>query len=248
MCDQENKKKMSGPQCCENPPTLNPNSGGGHVEEIAGLNSYVTGSPDSKSAILLVSDVFGYEAPLLRKLADKVAAAGFYVVVPDFFYGDPYAPDKSEKPIKDWLKDHGQDKGFEDAKPVIDALKNKGISAIGAAGFCWGAKVAVQLAIIRHIQAAVLLHPSFVSVDEIKSVHAPIAVLGAEIDHISPPALLKEFEEVLKDKPEVDSYVKIFPKVAHGWTVRYDANDEAAIKAAEEAHADLLEWFTKYVK
>jgi dienelactone hydrolase len=42
--------------------------------------------------------------------------------------------------------------------------------------------------------------------------------------------------------------VKIFPKVAHGWTVRYDVEDEAAVKSAEEAHGNLLEWFAKYVK
>lgn len=31
-----------------------------------------------------------------------------------------------------------QDQGFEDAKPVIEALKSKGVTKIGAAGFCWG--------------------------------------------------------------------------------------------------------------
>ena len=31
-----------------------------------------------------------------------------------------------------------QDKGLEDAKLVVEALKSKGCSAIGAAGFCWG--------------------------------------------------------------------------------------------------------------
>lgn len=33
-----------------------------------------------------------------------------------------------------------QDKGYEDAKAIIAALKSKGASAIGAAGFCWGGK------------------------------------------------------------------------------------------------------------
>ncbi|KAJ6989214.1 hypothetical protein NC653_021947 [Populus alba x Populus x berolinensis] len=98
---------MAGPQCCAHPPTLNPSSGAGHVEKVGGLDSYVSGSPDSKLAILLVSDVYGYEAPNLRKLADKIAAAGFYALVPDFFYGDPFTPDNAERPIQVWLKDHG---------------------------------------------------------------------------------------------------------------------------------------------
>lgn len=47
---------------------------------------------------------------------------------------------------------------------------------------------------------------------------------------------------------QVDSFVKIFPGVAHGWTVRYDTNDEAAVEKAGEAHKDLLDWFEKYLK
>lgn len=47
---------------------------------------------------------------------------------------------------------------------------------------------------------------------------------------------------------QIDSYVKIFPKVAHGWTVRYNVEDAEAVKAAEESHENMLEWFVKYVK
>lgn len=47
---------------------------------------------------------------------------------------------------------------------------------------------------------------------------------------------------------QVDAYVKIFPKVSHGWTVRYRVEDEAAVKSAGEAHQNLLRWFAKYVK
>ncbi|OMO55081.1 Dienelactone hydrolase [Corchorus capsularis] len=239
---------MSGPQCCSNPPTLNPGSGVGHVEEVAGFKTYVSGSLDSKLAVLFVSDIFGYEAPNLRKLADKAAAAGFYAVVPDFLYGDPYAPENSERPIGVWIKDHGADKGFEDAKLVIEALKSKGVSAIGAVGFCWGAKVVAGLAKEAVIQSAVMCHPSFVTVDDIKAVKVPIAILGAEIDQMSPPELVKQFDEILSAKPEVDHFVKIFPKCTHGWTVRYSAEDPTAASCADEAHKDLLEWFAKYVK
>ncbi|KAK3440896.1 endo-1,3;1,4-beta-D-glucanase isoform X2 [Eucalyptus grandis] len=236
---------MSGPQCCDNPPTLNPSSGDGFMEQLGGLNAYVIGSQDSKLAILLISDIFGYEAPNFRKLADKVAAAGFYVAVPDYFNGDPFSPENPERPFTVWLKDHGTDKGFEATKPIIQALKSKGISKIGAAGFCWGSKVAVELAKCELIQAAVLLHPVFVTLDDIKEVKVPIAVLGAEIDRFSPPELLKQFEEVLAAKSEVDGFVKIYPKTSHGWTIRYKVEDEAA---AMEAHSDMIQWFVKFVK
>ncbi|CAL9222034.1 unnamed protein product [Arabidopsis halleri] len=239
---------MSGHQCTENPPHLDPNSGSGHVEKLGNLDTYVSGSTHSKLGVLLVSHVFGYETPNLRKLADKVAEAGFYAVVPDFFHGDPYNPENKDRPLLIWAKDHGQEKGFEDSKPIVEALKNKGITSIGAAGFCWGAKVAVELAKQKLVDATVLLHPSRVTVDDIKEVNIPIAVLGAEIDQVSPPELVRQFEDILASKPEVKSFVKIFPRVKHGWTVRYNENDPSEVEAAEEAHKDMLAWLIDYVK
>lgn len=169
-------------------------------------------------------------------------------MVPDFFHGDPYNPANEDRPLPIWIKDHPQDKGFEDSKPVVDALKNKGITTVGAAGFCWGAKVAVELAKQELVKAVVLLHPSRVTVDDIKGVKVPISVLGAEYDQVTPPELVKQFQHVLATKPEVKSFVKIFPRVRHGWTVRYDPNDPSEVKAAEEAHKDMLVWLTNHVK
>ncbi|KAK6255036.1 hypothetical protein SCA6_016341 [Theobroma cacao] len=201
---------MSSSQCFENPPSKNAAYGAGTVQELGGLTAYLTGPPDSKLAILLISDVFGYEVPNLRKLADKVAAAGYFVVVPDFFYGDPADIDNPQFDREAWKKE----KGFEDAKPVIAALKSKGVSAIGAAGFCWGGMVVVNLASSDDIQAAVVLRPGGIT----------------------------------EKKSRFDSFVKIFPGVAHGWTVRYNVEDESAVKSAKEAHDDMLNWFIKYVK
>ncbi|POO02299.1 Dienelactone hydrolase [Trema orientale] len=239
---------MSSSQCLENPPSLSSTSGAGSVQEVGGLKTYVTGPPHSNRAILLVSDVFGYEAPKLRKLADKLAAAAdqFLVVVPDFFYGNPL--DLSKDDVEAWLKVHSKEKGYEDAKQVIAALKNKGVSAIGVAGFCWGGNVVVKLASTADIQAAVVLHPGRLTGEDINEVKVHIAILGAEIDKYAPPEEVKHLGEILSAKPEFDSFVKIFPGVAHGWTVRYNDEDHSAVKSAEEAHSDLLNWFTKYVK
>nr|ACG32824.1 endo-1,3;1,4-beta-D-glucanase precursor [Zea mays] len=241
---------MASSQCCDNPPALNPACGKGKVvDSFGGLKAYVAGPEDSKAAVVLVADVFGFEAPILRNIADKVASSGYFVVVPDFFHGDPYVPENAEKLIPVWLKSHTPEKGFEEAKPVIAALKEKGVSAVGAAGYCWGAKVVVELAKANELlQAAVLLHPSFVTVDDIKEVKCSIAILGAEMDVRSPPELVKQFEQALSVNSGVGHFVKIFPGVAHGWSVRYSLDDAAAVKSAEEAFADMLDWFNKNLK
>ncbi|EXB95842.1 hypothetical protein L484_010041 [Morus notabilis] len=241
---------MSSSQCFENPPNFSSSTSGlGSVRQLGGLKTYITGPHDSNRAILLVSDVFGYEAPKLRKLADKVAEAGqFLVVVPDFFYGDPLDLGNPQIDRNSWSKAHPKDKGYEDAKQVVASLKSKGVSAVGAAGFCWGGCVVVKLASSTDIQAAVVLHPGWLTDEEINEVKVHIAILGAEIDNATPPEQVKHFGEILSAKSEFDSSVKIFQGVAHGWTVRYNDEEQAAVKSAEEAHLDMLNWFKKYVK
>nr|GLL46510.1 endo-1,3;1,4-beta-D-glucanase-like [Ipomoea trifida] len=202
---------MSGPQCFNNPPTLSSTTGSGSLQEIAGIKTYVSGSQDSKLAILMISDAFG------KKLADKVAGAGFLVVVPDLFYGDPFNHQKYATAVQSWLAAHPPSRGCDDARTLFETLKNMGVSSVGATGFCWGGMVVAKLAKSDCIGAAVILHPGKISVEEIEEV-------------------------------KIDSFVKVFPGVKHGWTLRYDDEDEEAIRVAEEAHSDMLNWLTKYIK
>jgi len=81
------------------------------------------------------------------------------------------------------------------------------VSAVGAAGYCWGGVVVVELAKAHEIQAAVILHPGPVTVEDIKEVKCPISILGAEIDHISPAELIKQFEQVLSANSGVSSHI-----------------------------------------
>ncbi|XP_050241147.1 endo-1,3;1,4-beta-D-glucanase-like [Quercus robur] len=127
----------------------------------------------------------------------------YYVVVPDFIREPFVLEDIANNPLEVWLKDHGTDKGFEETKSIIETLKSKCASSIGAASFCWGGKVVVELSKVELIQAAVILHPAWVTVDDIKGVKVPIAVLGAEIDNIAPPELLKQYDEALTSQSKV---------------------------------------------
>ncbi|KAL6571530.1 hypothetical protein OROHE_003173 [Orobanche hederae] len=221
----------------------------GQVEEIGGLNCYVTGPKDSNISVILATDVFGFEVPHLRKIADKVGAAGFYTLVPDFFHGDPFVSGRPEKPFQDWIKEHpAKEKGIKDAKAVIKALESKGITKIGAAGFCWGGKPVVDLTKRPSIQAVVLLHPTYVTIKDIEGVEVPISILGGQNDTMSPPSLLKQYDTALKAKHKVNSFVKIFPGAEHGWTTRYNDTDAPAVKRAKKAHKYLLHWLVKYLK
>ncbi|GAV60899.1 DLH domain-containing protein [Cephalotus follicularis] len=230
--------------------SLNATSGVGSVSNIGGLKAYVAGpSLVGLATIILISDVYGYKKPNLRTVADKVAAAGYLAVVPDFFYGDPVINiTKPNFDFEAWKKLHNTDKGAEDAKKVIAALKAKGVSSIGVAGFCWGGKVAVKLASGNDIKATVLLHPSWLVTDDIQDVNIPTAILAAEKDGGLTPQQLIKYEEILsKKRNKFDSFVKIYPGTAHGWTLKYQTDDKVAVKKAEEAHKDMLNWFIKHV-
>uniref|UniRef100_A0A452Z280 Uncharacterized protein n=1 Tax=Aegilops tauschii subsp. strangulata TaxID=200361 RepID=A0A452Z280_AEGTS len=58
--------RMASPQCCADPATLNPAGGEGRVvDSLGGIAAYVAGVRESKAAVVLISDIFGFEAPIL---------------------------------------------------------------------------------------------------------------------------------------------------------------------------------------
>ncbi|KAG8370706.1 hypothetical protein BUALT_Bualt13G0011200 [Buddleja alternifolia] len=188
----------------------------GSVVKIGGLKSYVSGPSHSKYAVVLASDVFGYEVPNLRKIADKVGAAGYYAVVPDFFYGDAF--NSSIKNLTEWRAQHPAAKAFKASKPVIKALKRKGISAIAAAGFCYG------------------------------DVKVPVEILGGANDVGVSPTVIKKYEEILSSRPEIPRFVKIFPGVGHGWTTRYNSTTEKAAEEAHQDLLNWVNKYIKHKK
>ncbi|BBN15635.1 carboxymethylenebutenolidase [Marchantia polymorpha subsp. ruderalis] len=243
---------MASEACCTPAPPAEHHEEGQSVK-FAGLDAYVNPGPaGATAALVLVSDIMGFDPPLLRKLADRCAAEGFYVVVPDLFRGDPFQPQDMKNRaslIPAWVAKHPPT-DLTDVKAVINQLKEQGFQSIGVTGCCWGGKVAILLASEDPslINAAVLFHPSFVNHDDVHAFKVPVQFSIPETDQQVTAEKAEEFKTILSSRPEVASSFKIFPGMVHGWAIRYDVNSPEQVKSAHEAHDDMISWFKQHLK
>ena len=65
-----------------------------------------------------------------------------------------------------WFPSHGKEQTQPPLDALIKALKEKGITTFGAAGYCFGARYVFNIAFEGEIKAAVISHPSLLEVPE----------------------------------------------------------------------------------
>lgn len=101
-------------RCCVNPGAKQIYQIQGHELDIDNIKTYKTGQ--GNSAIIILTDIFGYSFINVRKLADSFAeGCQTTVFIPDYFNGDPMNPDDKNlwDLLPSWLKKH----------PPIDACQ-----------------------------------------------------------------------------------------------------------------------------
>jgi dienelactone hydrolase len=129
--------------CCDAPISRSASkySARGTLHSIVDTSCYISGSSDASKAIFFIYDVFGLQNPTWQG-ADILAAAGYLVIMPDFFDGEAAKVEWMDLPDEEKKAKLGSWMGkIADAKPhiarihrILDAAKARYPSVQG-----WGA-------------------------------------------------------------------------------------------------------------
>jgi len=225
----------------------------GKIIDIAGVPTYLASPPEETkaphAAIVIITDIFGWDFVNARLFADaQAAASGINVYLPDFFLGD--SVDASLMPNLDgvegayakfvnglkyvrmfsmvapWLYRHRQAVTEPLVHKVLDQLRANGITKLGVEGFCFGGWYVVELGNANNkdhpVDAVVATHPSMLKLPMVEALGKPAQFNCAEHDSMFPTnGLRTQSEEVLKKK---DFRVEFFdyPGTSHGFAMRGD--------------------------
>lgn len=212
---------------------------GGRESTLGGLDAYLADPPSTANkAIVVVPDIYGWKLNNVRLWADKIAAEGFFVVVPDTFHGNPWVPGDQLGTGKwdAWRQRHAFDSQEKDVLAVVEDLKQRhGISSVGVVGFCWGGLFAGLLAGHQGcVAASVIIHGSFLTEKVVEDLLVPTLFLCAENDSVMPADMRQKIEGILASKSFATG-LKTYPGTHHGFAVRGDLSKKLIAEGAADA-------------
>ncbi len=211
-------------------------------------------------AAIICMDAGGIR-PALSAMAQRLADAGYLVLLPDLFYRyGPYGPlDPMEVFKGDFRKIIGplvattdNHKAADDIAALLaylDTRSDVSGSKVGITGYCMGGGLALTAAgrFPDRIAAAASFHGGGLAIDSPLSPHllapamrADVYVAGADKDGSYPPEMADRLQAALRDAG-VNFRHEIYEGALHGWTMPdFPVYAEAA---AERAWGELLALF-----
>lgn len=217
-----------------------------------------------KAGVIVYMDAFGVR-PALEKIAERIAADGYAVLVPDTLYrGGRFGPFDAKTAFKDeatgkliraTMAATTQAMTQADTAAFIEALTSHCVSGpIGTTGYCMGGARAINAAAAHpeRIVAAASFHGGNLANDAPDSpqnnaakIKARVYVASAGVDGSFPPEQSAKLAEAFR-AAEVDHAIENYVGVAHGWCVP-DHNAFDA-RGAERHHARLTTLFAETLR
>lgn len=196
--------------------------------------------------VILYMDVWGVR-DVLFDLARRVAAVGYYVLVPDFYYRQgrirsdfrdengraisitKLSPELREKVLVP-MKKLSDEMVMEDTADIFTFLDGQNVVKAGAAGcfgYCMGGRHVLQAAarFPGRFKASASLHGTYIISDQPDSPHLATAKMQGEVycgfaetDPFAPMSMVGEFGQLMKTSTARYS-VEVHPGAEHGYAL-----------------------------
>ncbi|KAM0723281.1 hypothetical protein Q7P37_001482 [Cladosporium fusiforme] len=222
----------------------------GRTVALGNETGYVTFPPGgrAKAAVLYMTDIFGLDLINNKLLADSIAKAGYLVVVPDLFRGEPVPADALEDPasnfsLPEWQQRHPQAEIESILDTTINSIRTTyNASNIGSVGYCFGGRyVARYLAEGKGIDAGFAAHPSNTQAEEWEAIASPISIAFGDLDQSSTPENRTNIEEIFFDGNKTYQ-TSLYSNAEHGFAVRTNLTDKQKAFAQEGAYFQAIRW------
>ena len=136
----------------------------------------------------------------------------------------------------------------------LQSLRKETTLPIGAAGYCWGGKFAVNLANGNLIPGGKPLvdvvytaHPSNLDIPkEIDAITLPFSMAIGSADFVLKMDGVNKIKDILVKRKDLDNEVKVYDDAKHGFAIRGDPGDEKEAKQGLEAEDQAVAWFSKH--
>jgi carboxymethylenebutenolidase len=194
-----------------------------------------------RPAVLLFMDAFG-PRPGLRSLADRLAAAGYTVLLPNVLYRNGRAPVVE---LPEFIDDEARGRLFRHLGPLVhaltpdDAMRDAGAylkyladcpaavdGPVALVGYCMGARLALYTAgtYPDRVAAVAGFHGARLATDTPDSAHLLAGHITAELyfghaddDPALPPEEIERLEAALTEAG-VRHHCEVYPGAEHGFT------------------------------
>jgi carboxymethylenebutenolidase len=206
--------------------------------------------------------------PALFDMGERLAAAGYYVLLPDLFWrAGPYDPpdiaaaragDPAAVAVFQKLRgSSGAERQMVDARASLDFLADQPqakADRVGVTGYCMGGGIALRAAGMfpNRVKAAAAFHGGNMATDAEDSPHllapqidAKVLVAGADEDRGFDDAQCERLDKALSEAG-VDADVSIWRGLKHGWVPADMAVHDAA--GAERHWKALIALFDETLK
>ncbi|ETS73290.1 hypothetical protein PFICI_14895 [Pestalotiopsis fici W106-1] len=227
----------------------------GRFTIIAGIETYVSEPPAGKAnghVLLYFPDVWGMAINGLL-IMDGFADAGFLVLGPDYFRGDPVTKHRKDRhdittepgfDFEAWKLKHTtfSDQAVPHWIKAVQEEYGKLQAKFACVGYCFGAPyVCKELAEGGSCVVGAFAHPAFLKESHFRNLTQPLFLSCSEIDHTFSTDSRNHAIGILKSESK-KYHLQLFSGVEHGFALRGNPEDPYQRWVKEQSLQGIIGW------